>query len=210
MQSASWNSFLTMAPPGTGRTHGAPPPHSGLTAHGHHGHPGGPPGGITAGAAHPVTVAQQHREREEREAMERERERDAREREQREREREREQHLAERLHRVEARDHVAAQQRAAYFANTAPPAQQVRFCVGARATYISYKSPLLNDLIYFFSSVFACFRFLDPRACPGKWSTRRRRRTRERRSRRCRSASTRNRRRWSGRCTARCQKPSRT
>lgn len=128
-----WNNFLTMAPPGAGRTHGAPPSHSGLTAHGHHGHPGGPP--VTTGAAHPVTVAQQHREREEREALERERERDAREREQRERERERE-HLAaaERLHRVEARDHVAAQ-RAAYYATSAPPAQQVRcFCVNASDT----------------------------------------------------------------------------
>lgn len=40
----------------------------------------------------------------------------------------REHHLvaAERLHRqAEARDHVAAQQRAAYYAATAPPTQQV-------------------------------------------------------------------------------------
>ncbi|EZA53219.1 Lysine-specific demethylase 3B, partial [Ooceraea biroi] len=88
-------------------------------------HPGGPPVAAAAAAvaaAHPLTVAQQQqREREEREARERERERDAREREQRE-------HLvaAERLHRqVEARDHVAAQQRAVYYATAGPPAQQV-------------------------------------------------------------------------------------
>lgn len=112
----AWNTFIPLPPHGS-RSHGGP--HSGMTAHAGHHHPGGP--GATA--AHPVTVAQQQqREREEREA--RERERDARERE-----RERE-HLvvAERLHRqAEARDHVAAQQRAAYYAATAPPAQQVLF-----------------------------------------------------------------------------------
>ncbi|KAK2585971.1 hypothetical protein KPH14_010548 [Odynerus spinipes] len=104
LQSASmaWNTFIPLPPPGS-RSHGGP--HSGMTAHAGHHHPGGP--GATA--AHPVTVAQQQqREREEREA--RERERDARERE-----RERE-HLV---------DHVAAQQRAAYYAATAPPTQQV-------------------------------------------------------------------------------------
>lgn len=120
-----WNSFIPLPPPGS-RTHGAPPPHTGLTAHtaatGHHSHPGGPPGAGTT-VTHPVSVQQQQRE--EREARERERERDAREREQRERERE---HLAaERLHRqAEARDHVVAQQRA-YYAATGP-AQQVRLC----------------------------------------------------------------------------------
>ncbi|KAI4476626.1 hypothetical protein M0804_013443 [Polistes exclamans] len=129
LQSASmaWNTFIPLPPHGS-RSHGGP--HSGMAAHGGHHHPGGP--GSTA--THPVTVAQQQqqqREREEREARERERERerdrerDARERE---REREREQHMAvaERLHRqAEARDHVAAQQRAAYYAATAPATQQV-------------------------------------------------------------------------------------
>ncbi|XP_015608899.1 lysine-specific demethylase 3B isoform X2 [Cephus cinctus] len=108
-----WNSYIPLPPPGN-RGHGG---HSGMTAHAGHHHPG--PGG----AAHPVTVAQQQqqqREREEREA--RERERDTAAREQRERERE---HISERLHRqAEARDHVAAQQRAAYYAATAPPAAQ--------------------------------------------------------------------------------------
>lgn len=104
-----------------------------MTAHAGHHHPGGP--GATA--AHPVTVAQQQqREREEREA--RERERDARERE-----RERE-HLvvAERLHRqAEARDHVAAQQRAAYYAATAPPAQQVPFNLFYSSAFLSLAIP---------------------------------------------------------------------
>ncbi|XP_043588061.1 probable JmjC domain-containing histone demethylation protein 2C isoform X3 [Bombus pyrosoma] len=122
MQSTSmaWNTFIPLPPPGS-RTHATP--HSAMTAHVGHHHPG--PG---AAAAHPVTVAQQQqREREEREREARER--DAREQRQRETEnlgmRE---HLvaAERLHRqAEARDHVAAQQRAAYYAATAPPTQQV-------------------------------------------------------------------------------------
>ncbi|XP_023290745.1 lysine-specific demethylase 3A isoform X2 [Orussus abietinus] len=121
MQSASmaWNSFIPLPPPGS-RSHAG---HAGLPAHGGHHHAG--PGA----AAHPVTVAQQQqREREEREARERERDAAAREREREQRERERE-HLAaaERLHRqAEARDHAVAQQRAAYYAATAPPtAQQV-------------------------------------------------------------------------------------
>ncbi|KZC07767.1 Lysine-specific demethylase 3B [Dufourea novaeangliae] len=122
MQSTSmaWNTFIPLPPPGS-RTHAAP--HSGMTAHVGHHHPG--PG---AAGAHPVTVAQQQqREREEREREARER--DAREQRQRENEnlgmRE---HLAaaERLHRqAEARDHAAAQQMAAYYAATAPPTQQV-------------------------------------------------------------------------------------
>lgn len=126
MQSTSmaWNTFIPLPPPGS-RTHATP--HSAMTAHVGHHHPG--PG---AAAAHPVTVAQQQqREREEREREARER--DAREQRQRETEnlgiRE---HLvaAERLHRqAEARDHVAAQQRAAYYAATAPPTQQVRMRV---------------------------------------------------------------------------------
>lgn len=123
MQSTSmaWNSFLPLPPPGS-RTHAAP--HSGMTAHVGHHHPG-----TGAAVTHPVTVAQQQqREREEREREARER--DAREQRQRETENlgMREHHLvaAERLHRqAEARDHVAAQQRAAYYAATAPPTQQV-------------------------------------------------------------------------------------
>lgn len=117
--SMAWNTFIPL-PPGN-RPHGAP--HSGMTAHVGHHHPG--PG---AAGAHPVTVAQQQqREREEREREARER--DAREQRQRETEnlgmRE---HLAatERLHRqADAREHAAAQQRAAYYAATAPPTQQV-------------------------------------------------------------------------------------
>lgn len=95
-----------------------------MTAHVGHHHPG-----TGAAVTHPVTVAQQQqREREEREREARER--DAREQRQRETENlgMREHHLvaAERLHRqAEARDHVAAQQRAAYYAATAPPTQQV-------------------------------------------------------------------------------------
>lgn len=124
MQSTSmaWNSFLPLPPPGS-RTHAAP--HSGMTAHVGHHHPG-----TGAAVTHPVTVAQQQqREREEREREARER--DAREQRQRETENlgMREHHLvaAERLHRqAEARDHVAAQQRAAYYAATAPPTQQVK------------------------------------------------------------------------------------
>ncbi|XP_076294418.1 lysine demethylase 3 isoform X2 [Lasioglossum baleicum] len=122
MQSTSmaWNTFIPLPPPGS-RTHGAP--HSGMTAHVGHHHPG-----AGAGTPHQVTVAQQQqREREEREREARER--DAREQRQRETEnlgmRE---HLAvaERLQRqAEARDHVAAQQRAAYYAATAPQTQQV-------------------------------------------------------------------------------------
>ncbi|XP_076625774.1 lysine demethylase 3 isoform X2 [Colletes latitarsis] len=122
MQSTSmtWNTFIPMAPSGS-RTHAAP--HSGMTAHVGHHHPG-------AGAAsgHPVTVAQQQqREREEREREARERD----SREQRQRETENmgmREHLvsAERLHRqVDVREHVVAQQRAAYYAATAPPTQQV-------------------------------------------------------------------------------------
>uniref|UniRef100_V9IFA1 Jumonji domain containing 1B n=1 Tax=Apis cerana TaxID=7461 RepID=V9IFA1_APICE len=77
MQSTSmaWNSFLPLPPPGS-RTHAAP--HSGMTAHVGHHHPG-----TGAAVTHPVTVAQQQqREREEREREARER--DAREQRQRE------------------------------------------------------------------------------------------------------------------------------
>ncbi|XP_015112860.1 probable JmjC domain-containing histone demethylation protein 2C isoform X3 [Diachasma alloeum] len=118
MQSASmaWNSFIPLPPPGSRSHPSAPPPHSALTGHSGHHHPGG-------ATSHSVTVAQQQqqREREERDARERERDAQARERER--------EHLAaaERLHRqAEARDHAVAQQRAAYYAATAPStAQQV-------------------------------------------------------------------------------------
>lgn len=119
---ASWNNFLPIVPPPThppSRTHGAPP---GLTAHaaashrGHPGHLGGTPGGAPAAAVttHSVSVAQQQREREEYDKV-----RDIREI------RERENLAAERQvqRQAEARDHIAAQQRAAYYA--ASPAQQV-------------------------------------------------------------------------------------
>lgn len=122
MQTASitWNNFLPVVPPPThppSRTHGAPP---GLTAHaaashrGHPGHLGGTPGGAPAAAVttHPVTVAQQQREREEYDKSVREI-------------RERENLAAERQvqRQAEARDHIAAQQRVAYYG--ASPSQQV-------------------------------------------------------------------------------------
>lgn len=139
MQSASiaaWSNFLPVVPPSThpsSRTHGAPP---GLTAHaaashrGHPGHLGGTPGGAPAAAVttHPVNVVQQQREREEYEKSAREM-----------REiRERENMAAERQvqRQAEARDHIAAQQRAAYYAATASPAQQVRFYVIYTYMYI--------------------------------------------------------------------------
>lgn len=121
--SMAWSNFLPVVPPPhpPSRTHGAPP---GLTAHaaashrGHPGHLGGTPGGAPAAAVttHPVTVAQQReREREEYDNKVR----DIREI------RERESLAAERQvqRQAEARDHIAAQQRAAYYA--ASPAQQV-------------------------------------------------------------------------------------
>ncbi|XP_011264721.2 probable JmjC domain-containing histone demethylation protein 2C isoform X3 [Camponotus floridanus] len=120
---ASWNNFLPIVPPPThpaSRTHGAP---SGLTAHaaashrGHPGHLGGTPGGAPAAAVttHSVSVAQQQqREREEYDKV-----RDIREI------RERDAVLAveRQVRQIETRDHIAAQQRAAYYATS--PAQQV-------------------------------------------------------------------------------------
>lgn len=112
----TWNSFIALPPPASRSHQAGPPPHSGMTGHSGHHHPGG-------ATSHSVTVAQQQqqREREEREARDREHDAQARERER--------EHLAnaERLHRqAEARDHAVAQQRAAYYAATAPStAQQV-------------------------------------------------------------------------------------
>lgn len=149
MQSSlpSWShNFLPVVPPPThpsSRTHGAPP---GLAAHaaashrGHPGHLGGTPGGAPAAAVttHPVNVVQQQREREEYEKTAREM-----------REiRERENLAAERQvqRQVEAtRDHIAAQQRAAYYAATASPAQQVRF-------YIIYR---YNIVYIYFPRIFS-------------------------------------------------------
>ncbi|KAI4495689.1 hypothetical protein M0802_008524 [Mischocyttarus mexicanus] len=114
LQSApmAWNTFIPLPPHGS-RSHGGP--HSGMTAHGGHHHPGGP--GATA--AHSATVAQQQQQQQ----QQREREREERERE---RERDAREHLSisERLRQAEARDHVT-QHRAAYYATTAPPTQQV-------------------------------------------------------------------------------------
>lgn len=157
--SMAWNSFVPLPSAGN-RGHGAPPlpsSHPGMSPHGAHHHPGGPGSvaatpGIAAGSvvsSHPVSVAQQQqRERDEREA--RERDREVREREQRERERERE-HLAaaERLHRqVEARDYVAAQQRAAYYAATAPSSQQVYYCfVRVRESTIDFHLIVFRYLV---------------------------------------------------------------
>ncbi|KAK0086395.1 hypothetical protein PV325_003271 [Microctonus aethiopoides] len=120
----AWNSFIPLPPPSS-RSHGGPPQsHASIPSHGHH-HSSGGGGGGGGGATHPAVV-QHQRERDERDTRERDRDSQAREREQRERERE---HLvaAERLHRqAEARDHAAAQHRAAYYGATAPPtAQQV-------------------------------------------------------------------------------------
>lgn len=120
-----------------------------MTAHVGHHHPG-----TGAAVTHPVTVAQQQqREREEREREARER--DAREQRQRETENlgMREHHLvaAERLHRqAEARDHVAAQQRAAYYAATAPPTQQVNRerKLGRLKCFLLFLSPVLATFFF--------------------------------------------------------------
>lgn len=133
-----------MAP--TGRSHGAPL--SGMTApHAGHHHPGGPGAAVAAAAntavVHPMTMAQQQQQRErEKRELEREREREKQRDLEQQREREWEQQreneqlaAAVRLHFRDTRDHVAAQQGAAYFAATAPPSQQVR-CPLLLATFI--------------------------------------------------------------------------
>lgn len=222
MQSTSmaWNSFLPLPPPGS-RTHAAP--HSGMTAHVGHHHPG-----TGAAVTHPVTVAQQQqREREEREREARER--DAREQRQRETENlgMREHHLAaaaERLHRqAEARDHVAAQQRAAYYAATAPPTQQVKSqrklerikcflslsfplssSVLALFLFVEMYNSMLTTTVFFFYLISR--RCLDPRACLAKSITHHRQRTREPRSRRFPSVVFTRNRLWSGHRTALCRR----
>ncbi|XP_024888225.1 probable JmjC domain-containing histone demethylation protein 2C isoform X3 [Temnothorax curvispinosus] len=124
MQSSiGWPAFMQVQ---QSRTHGT------LTGHpvsSHH-HPSGPPGGSAAAAAavaHPVSIAQQQvqqreREEQEREARDREREREVRH------QRDHSMAAAERMHQRqhEARERAEARERVAYYATTAPSAQQVR------------------------------------------------------------------------------------